>query len=338
MTRILLAVLVASLAALGGATDVRCGKVRNAHLLAGLGIGALIWLMGLIAGEFSPASLCRWALNLALSAGFAIFFYRMDIWAPGDSKLFLAIAALYPPEFYPAPDGNLFPALDIIIFAFALGYLWIVIVSPVSEREKRPRISGISLRSAPSVAMGMGFAMGAQCALNRLFPAFFQANQALCILCIVGAAWLARRFGKYLFPILAAAGAIALIAEFGASPDWKAGAFILLRGALIAWIIEILNRRAEANSYRGIPGEALRPGMILSLGSVLAMSRCVDPVLPRATTESRRSRLSAAQAEAVRRWCKNAGRDVVIVEMIPFAPFIAASVLVTLMRYAAFYR
>jgi len=112
----------------------------------------------------------------------------------------------------------------------------------------------------------------------------------------------------------------------------------LLQAFLVAVLIELLNRKMAHSNYREINGTEITAGMILSYGTILCMKKCIDPDLPRTTTEDRRSRLSQAQAEAVQRWCKNAKRTAVIVETIPFAPFIAAATLLEILKYFIFMR
>lgn len=114
---------------------------------------------------------------------------------------------------------------------------------------------------------------------------------------------------------------------------WHSAFFNLALSAVISILLETVNRASKANTYKVITGDEVRAGMILSLPSIMAMRNCIDPNLPHATTESRRSRMTEAQAEAVRQWCRNARSNVVIVEMIPFAPFIAISTLAQMILY-----
>lgn len=106
----------------------------------------------------------------------------------------------------------------------------------------------------------------------------------------------------------------------------------LLLSTAFAIISRALFEMGSVNSYREIPGNEAGAGAILSLGSVLAMQRCTDPNIPRSTTESRRSRLSAHQLEAVRNWCRITGRTVAVVEMLPFVPFMFAALILEPLR------
>ena len=102
---------------------------------------------------------------------------------------------------------------------------------------------------------------------------------------------------------------------------------------VIASAIEIISSRVRANTYREISGDEVKPGMILSFTSLWAMRKCNDPELPKTTTENRRSRLTQTQAEAVKTWCRNTHSNVIIVEMMPFAPFIAGAAVIQVLRF-----
>ena len=338
MIHILFGVATLGLAFLGAITDLRSGKVRNLHLLAGLAFGIILASLSAVMGLISLNFLWRWIINLGLSCAMAVFFYCTDVWAPGDAKLFLALVILYPYNLYPASDGNIFPALDIVVFSFAFGYIWLIATSSGHNREQSKRLWRFSPQTMFSILLNMGFAMGVQSAIYLAIPSFFQTNRVLCILGIIGFAYALQHWSQCMRFLIGAVGLVHFIVECTIALDWISAILTLLEGIFIAWLVEELRARAETNSYRSIPGEELRPGMILSFGTILAMNRCIDPAIPKMTTENRRSRISLQQADAVQRWCRNTGLPVTIVEMIPFAPFIAASVFLALLRYIIFYR
>lgn len=338
MIHILLGITTLGIAFLGAMTDLRSGKVRNLHLLTGLVFGIILACLSTVMGLFSFESQWGWTINLGLSCALAFFFYCTDVWAPGDAKLFLTLVILYPFNLYPAPDDNIFPALDIVVFSFALGYIWLIVASRGRDRNQAKRQRRFLPRTIFPILLNIGFATGIQSAIYLVIPSFYQSNRVLCLLGIIGIAYALRHWARRLHILVGMIGLVSFFVEGIIALDWASAMFTLLEGIFIAWLVEELNARAASNSYRSIPGEELRAGMILSFGTIVAMNRCIDPALPRVTTENRRSRINLQQAEAVQRWCKNTGLPVTIVEMIPFAPFIAASVFLMLLRYTIFYR
>ena len=94
---------------------------------------------------------------------------------------------------------------------------------------------------------------------------------------------------------------------------------------LLVPAILLLQSWSAQYNYERIPTGSVQTGQILSAGTVLQFLPSRIQNLPRNTAEDMSARLSAAEAEAVRRWgnSKQGKADVVIVRKIPFAPLIA---------------
>ena len=176
-----------------------------------------------------------------------------------------------------------------------------------------------------------------QSALNHFIPFYFAENQSLCILVIVGLSIALQKKLPVLLNVIGILGFIYTIAASILNTSWLQLLIWLGEGAVVSWIIDRLNLLASESSYQYVVGDKIQAGMILSFGSILAMQKYIDPDLPRYTTETRRSRISQRQAEAVKRWCKNTGENVAIVEMLPFAPFIAFGVVYEIIRYIIYF-
>lgn len=338
MTYVLI-ILTLAVAALGAFTDVRFGRVRNRHLLAGLAVWIiLIVIASLVNGQLTLSPL-PWLINLGFSVVAAVIFYMLDIWAPGDCKLFLFIAITLPLEVYTVRDGNVFPSLNLVVLSFAFGYIALLIGALVrrgtqespkqgdgkqAERQKLP----LDWRRVLSIIANMGLFSATISLITAFFSDFFYANQMLCSLTLIGIiCFLQGRFERTR-KVLGAIGVISFVVQMVFQRAWLGMLFGALEGLIIALIIEIINNRVRKNTYREITGEEVRPGMILSFATIWNMQKCIDPELPHTTTENRRSRLTPRQAEAVQTWCKNAKQNVIIVEMMPFAPCLAIAVAV----------
>ena len=134
---VLLLAIALAICSMGAYTDIRRGMVRNHQLVVALAGAALVSLVRSLQAPPSPVEVLNWGINLACALGLSVVFYLQDLWAPGDAKLFLCMAAIYPRGLYAAREGNIFPALSFAVSAFALGYLYLVIQALV----KRERIS-----------------------------------------------------------------------------------------------------------------------------------------------------------------------------------------------------
>ena len=331
--------LALTISCIGALTDIKSGCVKNKHLLCGFAIWLILIVVESIYNRSLAIPVKLFVPNLILSGIVSIVFYLTDIWAPGDCKLIIFIAMVYPLRAYTVRPGNVFPTLDMVIYAFATGYVFLMITS-LARRVKGIKAESVENSQNPfgfqriiSIIANLGLISMASTVMDRYIPDFYYSNQMLCTLSVIGIICLLQSKADFIRRIFGFIGILYFIVITAISGSWLFGLINLLESILIVLIIELLNNKARMNTYREIPGGDVQPGMILSYSSIWNMQKCIDPELPRVTTENRRSRMTREQAEAVKRWCKNAKRNVVIVEMIPFAPFISLAVFIQIVRY-----
>ena len=325
-------VLALSVAGLGAFTDIRSGRVKNKHLM----ISLTVWLLLVVSECFilhsSSVPVFPLALNVLLAVIVSVILYLADIWAPGDCKLFIVISLVFPMRAYVVREGNIFPALDFVIYAFTLGYIFLI--AETFTRKSALNIGNVfSVKRALSVLANTGIISLLNVVLEKYAPKFFYANQILCILCSAALIFLFQKKADTPRKIIGFIGLVCVLLQSILLGSWLNICLNLAASLVIASAIEFISTRVRVNTYREISGDDVRPGMILSFVSLLAMQRCIDPELPKTTTENRRSRLSQRQANAVKTWCRNARSNVVIVEMMPFAPFIAGAVAIEILRF-----
>ena len=323
-------VLVLCVAGIGAFTDIRSGHVRNIHLVVAL----VLWLILAVSESFflhsSSANIFSHALNVILSAITAVIFYLTDIWAPGDCKLYIIISLIFPMRAYVVREGNIFPALDFVVYAFALGYIFLLAMTLSRKTDTKINLRpNFSMKHYVSILSNAGTISAVNILLHTYAPEFFRANQVLCVLCSAALIIILQKEANATRKIIGLAGLIYSIF----SGSYLNVCISLALSLIVASVIECITNRVRANTYREISGDEVRPGMILSFASLWAMRKCIDPELPQTTTENRRSRLTQHQAEAVKTWCRNAHSNVIIVEMIPFAPFIAGATVIQVLRF-----
>ena len=322
----------------GAVTDIRFGRVKNLHLIVVIALWVLLNIVNAIA--FGRISLSvAWGINLGFSLITSIIFYITDIWAPGDCKLFCTIVLMFPLYMYPKRFGNIYPALDFVIYAFASGYLALLGISLYKKLDDKNALSinNYSLKLSPeriiSIASSIGFMTAIHTALGVFFSFFYESNRILCSLSIIGLLCLIQVRAKKAKMLLGVFGLVFLVVLTILFQTWDRTLTNIIVCMLLSVLIDIINDSTRANTYRVVSGNDVKPGMILSYSTVLSMQQCIDPNIPHTTTENRRSRITELQAEAVKMWCKNAKSDIVIVEMIPFAPFICLAVVIEIIRY-----
>jgi hypothetical protein len=335
----LLLAIILAICCTGAYTDIRFGVVKNRQLVVALLGATLVSLLQWIQGPPSASEIYDWGINITCALGLSVVFYLQDLWAPGDAKLFLCMAAIYPRGLYAARVGNVFPSLNFAVSAFALGYLYLVFQALV----RHERVSSVDISScfgsgkAKDYVINVGIAIGLQAMLGVFWPAFFTENKALCLLVIVSIGIAARRYVPRARVAAGAIGFLYYLFEIIRWCSWLSFGSMLLYALVLAVAIQLLQALTKSAVYRDVSADGVHAGMILSLGSVVAMQKCIDPDLPRRTSENRRSRMTQAQAEAVRRWGEKTGNPISIVEMLPFAPFIALSAIMEFGRFALWY-
>ena len=327
-----------TIAVVGSITDIRRGIVKNTHLMITFLILAASVLISIVfIQDISTFPYFYYFLNLALSAALSIAFYYMDIWAPGDVKIYLLITAIYPFSCYSCRPGNIFPALDLVIIAFASGYIFLLITSFLQKEKAnwtgRNIISWFSKRTLLRFVANIGFFSFVQLLLRLVLPAFYESNRSLCILITAGAVYLLDRAAPTIKLVL---GYLMFLLYIGLS-FWHGDLYRFIFGIgesiLLAAVFGEIGRIIKTNSYSEVNEENVKPGMILSFSSIWAMQKCIDPNIPRTTTESRRSRITVEQAEAVRNWCRITKRNITVVDMLPFIPMLAFGLLIQILRY-----
>lgn len=323
----------------GTITDIRYGRVKNSHLLITLGIWVvLVVIKSIFIKQFVLNT--AWGINICLAFVASLIFYLTDIWAPGDCKMYISIALVFPMNAYIIKEGNVFPALDFIIYSFAIGYI-VLLVGILSRQfadEHKSNMSVFSFhfswRRAHSILSNIGIFLAIDTLLYFLIENFYQANLMFCTLLIIGLICLIQETAPRIRLFLGSFGLLYYFVQAIIYRTWYNNMVNLGISIVLSVVLEIVNDASHTNTYRMISGDEVKPGMILSYTTIIAMQNCIDPIIPHTTTENRRSRLTKSQAEAVKAWCNNAKSDVVIVEMIPFAPFIALSVgIIILQRY-----
>lgn len=333
-----------SIAIIGGITDIIYGRVKNKHLAYGIACWLCSLLIDLCIHKKISADIGAVTINMAFSAVVTAILYTRDIWAPGDGKLFIFISLVYPLSLSPCRAGNVFPALDIVIYSFALGYVYLLVAAIFKGDKLGTTEVSASLRSffqwsrISSIVLNIGIISAINTILHRWITDFQVANSSLCSLSIIVLVYLLNRVKPILRKICGGIGLCVLLIFTQVNSEWVSMISIIIESSIISILSEMLNMRIHKNSYKSIDGSDVKPGMILSQTTIWEMQNCIDPDLPRSTTETRRSRLTPVQAQAVHRWSKNAKRDVTIVEMLPFAPCIALAIIIHFVRFLTIYR
>lgn len=316
--------------------DIRTGKVPNKLLRLALGmIGAFIAINSIVRGSWpwnEDNQSFRYFLNIFIGCAVSIGLYTADIWAPGDAKLFIVILILYPPTLRTANENATFPALQIIIWTFAIGYIYLLFEAVFMHRTEKSTVHMPRNKISRTDVISMGlsiiavysFTFFANLIIISFIPVYYEANRSLVSLVLIGGSMLIGKiywWGKIAIATVSASGSYILLPAFQQPITLP---FHYLFPIFVAILAGVSSRIIKKDNYQEIVPDALRPGMILSMFTACRLLNSKIPGLPNKKTETRKSKLNPQEVEAVRLWALKKKEAIIIVRMLPFAPFIAA--------------
>lgn len=330
---ILLSLLISS-----SLSDLKSGVVSNKAILAALCAGVPVAIP--YYAVYATDCLLAYAVNVGICVAISIILYALGIWGAGDSKLFAAIILLFPARLYCISNRSVASCFLMVATIFIVAFVYVMGETlAVGIRQK-------DLFRFRKVKMNwLGFMKGflfyylllslVSLCLYLLLPDSILMDDVLMtaihfIVVLIGmelekwAAWV----HILVMGIVWVAAGLLNVHHFSLSG-------INVRAYLVVAALMVFRSVADKYNYKTIPVEELKPGMILSLASVMGFAKSRVKGLPSFSTEDLRSRLTKDEVDSIGRWSKTKnGRDTItIVRKIPFALFIGiGTVLYTVME------
>ncbi|MBX4264483.1 hypothetical protein [Clostridium estertheticum] len=315
-------------------SDFKYGKIYNRQIIILFGFGIFFQLIWLIL--FDSHMLVVYLLNLIIGTFLGYFLYYYNIWAAGDAKLYSLFLTLVPVVIYPIKGLNIFPGFVILVVIFALGFLYIALETIYLFLQelfmgrlvdlRKPGFSAKALfEMLPFYLFAYIFAFIYNDLLLRYVADFYKSNIGTLKFLNFAIIFtlLSKNVSKKFFIISSMCGTIYLIIRFVFfSPGKK---FVLNISVLaIVTVIILVRYLAGRYNYKRVGCMELKPGDVVSYGTVVSFLNSRVKGLPLFTTESPHSRISIEEVKSIIRWSKSKyGNDYVyIVRHIPFAPFI----------------
>lgn len=333
----IMAVIAAmALGAISSVTDIRYHKVRNKHIVPFLLIGTILQISAVLK---DPDGIFTTVLNIFLPFGVAVAFYMIRVWAAGDAKLFGTMVLLLPWQYLSKTIGIEFPAMLTLGFTFSVALIYVIIESavlyakssrscsdkfsahPQVKLNREMLLSWITAWLIVDTASGVLKSNGGIIANSPVLIAVFNlliANAALSLI--------KGNCGKAVASI-AALGIRVILAVLGITTPFRPS---ILPLAFVA-VVMLLRRFTSCYDYRKIPATEIEEGQVLAQSTIAMFLSLGVKNVPLYTDESARCRISPAEASAIKEWGATQGGDffVVVVRQIPFAPFILAGTLLT---------
>ena len=319
---------------LSSLSDFKYGKIYNRHVIVLFVLGIFIQFTWLVI--FSSFMLLIYLSNLIIGTCLGYFLYYYNIWSAGDAKLYSLFLALVPVVIYPKNVSNIFPGFIILVLTFTVAFLYIALdtlylfikemLSGVVANSVVPSFNTNTLfKMLPVSIFAYIFAMTYNDLLSRYAPTFYMYNIGILkfLNFVIIFILLSKNLSNMFYIIVSSCGIIYIFSRVTLlNPGGK---FSINISTLVLVTAVILVRYIAARyNYKRVGCKELKPGSVLSYGTIVSFANSKVKGLPMVTTESPQSRLSMQEIESVIRWSRSKyGNDYVyVVRHMPFAPFI----------------
>ena len=313
-------------------SDIRNGIIGNRSILIALTVGtaSVIPYFVFFAGDCFLA----YAVNAVIGIGISIALYAMGICGAGDSKLLSVTILLFPARLYCMNGRSLASCFLLISMVFIVAFIFVIadtVVVGIRQKDlfKRPERQC----NFKGYLRGFLFYFLSLCLFNGILSVLLpdgilhdgtlmaSIHFIVILICLKleeKANWFIVLSESAVYVIILLCG----IMRFDLSQiNWAIYVLVVF--------LVIFRSFADKYNYKTIPVSELKPGMILSMGSILLFAKSRVKGLPAFSTEDLKSRLSVDEVSSIRRWSETPGgqASIVIVRKIPFALFIALGTL-----------
>lgn len=311
-------------------TDWKKGKIYNKWLTAGMcpGIFLVIWYY-----VQHRESLLLFFTNLAAAVVIAVLFYSLKLWGAGDSKLWLFVNFLYPAGWYATTSYMLFPSMLLFMVIFIEAYLYLIGESVwyhFFRKEKGVIIphEKIGCDQVWNLAFSISFLSIVYTICSFVLRSYYESNRIFfsVIGILLTNKLVSIRFcGKKIWTVMMAGGYLVFNLVFFGGFDGK----MLLLTVLLVVVTHFSLQFADKYNYEWVATKEVKEGMIMSYFAVQQFLRSRVKGLPCSTDETTRSRITAEEANAIKRWenSKYGQPQIMVVRYIPFAVFILIGII-----------
>lgn len=307
-------------------TDLRHGIIQNKVLLTAGAIGLLANAIYYL--FFGRQFFIAFMLNISVMMAISITFYALHIWAAGDSKLLMLTIFLIPARIY-YKGNNVTATVVIMIIIFSVAYLYIIGES-IYLGIKEKNLFKINRIKADIKLMVIQY-IKCTCLvtlfgaiLRFIIPEFYNKNIELMMILNMIIILLSYNFKFFdkLIPLICLIIVTVVDCVFISGKNFD----VNLKIYPLVIVVLILRLSAEKYNYLKIPTSKVEKGMVLAYSTIVYFIPSTIKGLPKEkTTEDIRSRITADEAESIKRWetSKYGQPEIVIVRKIPFAIFIS---------------
>ena len=312
-------------------SDIRTGKIKNIVLIISCGILLVTTLVKFIFFDRDDFLLYLENAGILLLIGFAG--YIVKLWAGGDCKVLALLAVSYPTLFYFDYNHIRLTLWLIPVIAFIISFIYLLADSVVSVIGRKNRIDGKQMLTTLRRYLVLYIkAFVFITAWNQIYAYFvypyLQIHPAIYFSISVVLVFVISKIkvlGNVWILIGVAAFDVAMMIishNFTIITYWK--------NYLLVFMFMILKSFMSLYNYKTISVEEVTTGMVLSRTDTLLMQQSRVKGLPVLSDETLKSRITAEEADSVKRWGKSkyGKQQISIVRKIPFAAFLSIGTVV----------
>ena len=317
-------------------TDIKSKKIYNKIIIYAFTLSSVVYIC--LFREIEKTFIINHIINVFITLVLSFAFFYFKIWAAGDAKLFTLISYMIPFSLYEVNDHNIFPSMYLLIFVFGIAFIYVVMETIVLWIKDNNKFSNFSQKGAAIKCNWKDFILQYFVAyffvllinniILKFYFDFYKYNGALLIICnMLFVTFLYRAVNKRKYYIIILIIVIILNIIYSIIFGFEFHS-INIKMLFVIILLFLFRQISEKYNYENIEVEKLKPGMILSLQSVLLFFNSRVKGLPKQTTETTDSRLTKEEIDSIKRWSKTSKgkKNVVIVRHMPFAPFICIGV------------
>lgn len=278
-------------------------------------------------------------INFGVTSLISFLLYCFHFWGAGDSKFVIFIVLCIPLRFYNKNDLMSFPSVNIIVQTFAIAFLYLVAESVILgiihknffDLKNNITLKSI-LRTIYTYILSYLYIMFFNAVESILFKYVLISNKYIAPLMnffIIIVILNCEKFKKwYLFIVVLVLNILAIIVNIQTLNDYILSPINLL----IILLVITFRQFADKYNYKTILTNTVKKGDVLTVSTVMLFRNSRVKGLPEVTTEDFRSRISAEEAESIKRWERsvNGKSEITIVRKLPFAIFIFISTIIFL--------
>lgn len=303
-------------------------RVLFAYFCVGASINVFCWIQEFYLWEQLIGIGLLWSISVVL--------YVFHIWAAGDCKLLMVLAILIPYETYIKSFSPLFSLILVVVFSFALSYIYLIVDSVYHSLKRKKIINKNNLITGTKTFLiryisNLSYITMIDLIIRLAFPYFFThfwmliAAINVCTILSLRTIKPISLYNKFIVPCL-----IVICLIFKIVLGIQVITVSIMLHYLIVLAAMFFRLLISEYNYEDINTSDVKSGMILSLSDTMLFVNSRIKGLPKLSTEDLRSRLTDEEANSVIKWGKSklGKKTVKIVRKTPFAIFISLGVII----------